>query len=556
MLAETRQLIDEVLKEYPVNNLNYEINYPNKPSFGQLSTNVALLLSQALKVNPFELAHELQTKLSQLSTIFEKIEIAGPGFINFYLTNDSLGRYLVTGNNLKPLKQTLLVEFSDPNPFKVLHIGHLYTSIIGDSLASIAELSYQRVYRLMYSGDIGRHVAITIYAMLQEWPEDLLKKLWTIDPEERLDWIAAKYVAGNKLLATSQEHKQAIAKLNKQLYEIIANDEHQSELAEVYWTCRQWSYDAFEKFYDYIGVHFNKYYYETQVTTVGLEAVNKHLEDHIFTKSDQAIIFEGQKYGLHTRVFVNSQGVPTYETKDLGLALTKDKDYKPHKSIILTGSEQVEYFKVVFQALVLIKPAIASYSQHLFHGMVRLPGNVKMSSRLGNIVTAYELINLTLQELEKAGYEPKLEIALAAIKYSFLKQRIGPDIVYNPAQAIQLQGNSGPYILYSLVRAKSILRKVDELQVMPVNDLDQSERTIVFMLAKFPDVLAELVQDFLPSSLCSYLYDLAKEFNLFYEKNRIIGDKRQAERIQIVLQFVKTVQDCLKLLGIKEVEKI
>ncbi|MCA9324190.1 arginine--tRNA ligase, partial [Candidatus Saccharibacteria bacterium] len=269
-------------------------------------------------------------------------------------------------------------------------------------------------------------------------------------------------------------------------------------------------------------------------------------------ESDGAVVFDGEARGLHTRVFINNEGLPTYEAKDVGLSLTKWNDYHADQSIIITANEQAQYMQVVIKAIEQFEPDAARTTKHLTHGVVKLSGGVKMSSRKGNILSAFDI----LQAAREAG-DSSEETMLAAVKYALIKNRIGGDIVYDPKESIATEGNSGPYLQYAHARAKSILRKSEaQTPKIDTTQLEAGERTLVRKLAQFADTVELATTELAPHHICTYLYELAQEFNRFYEQNKVIGDVREAERLWLVSCYADTLNNGLSLLGIHAPEQM
>ena len=412
------------------------------------STNAPLKLAKILHKSPMEIANDLNARF--------RTGVSAPGFLNFTLADDYLREaiYDLSDAFKETIKsndfagKTVICEFSDPNPFKVLHVGHLYTSIVGDSIGRLFEYAGAKVIRANFGGDVGLHVAKTLYVLKQKSPEEL-----TIED------IAKCYVEGTAAYEDDEIAKAEITKLNKEIYKINAEDLHDSDLAKLYWKGRELSYDYFNNFYDSIGVKFDKYYPESTVAALGLKTVEEQLEKGVYEKSDGAVIFNGEKFGLHTRVFINKEGVPTYEAKDVGLIFTKWDDYHFDKSVVITGNEQLEYMKVVLKSIEQYAPELVEKTSHLTHGLVKLPGNVKMSSRKGNFLKAVDVLEMVRDELKNEYNSSDEKVALAATKYAFLKYKMGGDIIFDPKESVKMTGNSGPYLLYSCVRAKKILSK-------------------------------------------------------------------------------------------------
>ena len=274
--------------------------------------------------------------------------------------------------------------------------------------------------------------------------------------------MADCYVEGTKLYEKSEVAKGDITLLNWKIYKLVEADDHDSELAKVYWQGREWSYEYFEDFYAQIGVKFDKYYPESAVVGKGLEIVKKQLDKGVYEKSEGAIVYKGEKKGLHTRVFINNEGLPTYETKDVGLLFSKWQDYRFDESIVITGNDIVDYMKVVLASVSEYEPELVKRTIHLTHGNVKLPGNKKMSSREGNFLSAVEVLGITRKALGKE-YKTKVvdeKVVMGAVKYAFLKYRMGGDIIFDIKESVSMNGNSGPYLQYAGVRAKRILDKV------------------------------------------------------------------------------------------------
>lgn len=526
--------------------------------FGDYSSNIALQLSKKLGRPPRDIAEVIVANLRS-DPALAKIEVAGPGFINITLSDEELLVLVKNAPTDKPKTyqgKVVVVEYSDPNPFKILHAGHLYTTIVGDVIACLLEYAGATVHRLNYGGDVGLHVGKTMWAITEFLGGELPEKLDAIKPQERSQWVSDRYVEGNTAYETGEPAKQTIIDINKRVYELHVAKDHDSDFAKIYWTCRKWSYDGFDQLYEKLGIKsFEKYVSESEVTPLGLEITKKGLEQGIFEESDGAIVFRGEPHGLHTRVFINSNGLPTYEAKDLGLAATKWQDYKFDLGIIITANDIVEYMKVVLQALSNFYPEVAKRSKHITHGMIKLPGGAKMSSRKGNILLASDILAAAEEANRATGHGNNYEVVLAAVKYAFVKQRIGGDIVYHPDESVSLQGNSGPYLQYAHARACSILAKVkstDETE----HQFEPLERSLARKISEYPEVVALSVNELMPHHIANYLYELAQVFNRFYEKNRVLEDAREDIRVKLVRAYADTLKDGLELLNIHAPDKM
>lgn len=574
-----------------------------KETGADFATNLAMGLVKSLKRNPMEVAEEIRARVLELDEqekSISEIEIARPGFINIKLSDglysQELEKYqkdfLKNISQDEYLNKTVICEFSDPNPFKILHVGHLYTSMVGDAISRIVEFAGGNVIRANFGGDVGLHVAKNMYALLKH--KDEISDLMTVS--EKTELLSKTYVEGSTAYEEDEEAKKKIIEINKKVYEIAEAGESvitdleeliedgksaqenldELELAKIYYWGRKASYQYFEDFYKRIGVKFDRYYPESTVVAKGLEMVTKGLSDGVYEESDGAVVFKGEKYGLHTRVFINKNGLPTYEAKDIGLIFTKWEDYHFDKSIIITGNDIIDYMKVVLKSVEQYAPELPERTLHLTHGQVKLPGREKMSSRKGNFLKAVDVIDLISGELVKvqeevsrnkgegmsSGVDPK--ILFGAIRYAFLKYKVGGDIVFDVKESVSMTGNSGPYLQYSAVRAQKVLGKILESQVEKVNKkveqkdwvLEGSEKNLVKKIMQYKKVLDEVVDELSPSKLCTYLYEIAQDFSRFYENVQVVGSEFEVERGAIVLAYLKVLTHGLSILGIEIPEKM
>ena len=574
-----------------------------KETGADFATNLAMGLVKSLKRNPMEVAEEIRARVLELDEqekSISEIEIARPGFINIKLSDglysQELEKYqkdfLKNISQDEYLNKTVICEFSDPNPFKILHVGHLYTSMVGDAISRIVEFAGGNVIRANFGGDVGLHVAKNMYALLKH--KDEISDLMTVS--EKTELLSKTYVEGSTAYEEDEEAKKKIIEINKKVYEIAEAGESvitdleelvedgksaqenldELELAKIYYWGRKASYQYFEDFYKRIGVKFDRYYPESTVVAKGLEMVTKGLSDGVYEESDGAVVFKGEKYGLHTRVFINKNGLPTYEAKDIGLIFTKWEDYHFDKSIIITGNDIIDYMKVVLKSVEQYAPELPERTLHLTHGQVKLPGREKMSSRKGNFLKAVDVIDLISGELMKvqeevsrnkgegmsSGVDPK--ILFGAIRYAFLKYKVGGDIIFDVKESVSMTGNSGPYLQYSAVRAQKVLGKILESQVEKVNKkveqkdwvLEGSEKNLVKKIMQYKKVLDEVVDELSPSKLCTYLYEIAQDFSRFYENVQVVGSEFEVERGAIVLAYLKVLTHGLSILGIEIPEKM
>ncbi|MBQ3263505.1 arginine--tRNA ligase [Candidatus Saccharibacteria bacterium] len=536
--------ITELVKELYGFDFEPEVTMAPENIEADYSSNAPLKLAKELHRAPMQIAEELKEKLNA--------EVSAPGFLNFKVTNEYLSEVIndLDAGFLKNISsdaysgKTVICEFSDPNPFKVLHVGHLYTSIVGDAISRLFEYAGAKVVRANFGGDVGLHVAKTLYVLLNR-PDD-----FTI-----LD-IAKCYVEGTAAYDDDETAHAEITKINKEIYQINANNIHGTKLADYYWRGRELSYDYFRDFYASIGLEFDKYYPESTVAGLGLETVKKELAAGVYEMSDGAVVFRGDKFGLHTRVFINKEGVPTYEAKDVGLIFTKWDDYHFDKSVVITGSEQADYMKVVLKSIEQYAPDLVEKTSHLMHGLVKLPGNVKMSSRKGNFLKAVDVIEMVQDALKEEYDSSDAKVSMAATKYAFIKYKMGGDIVFDPKESVKMTGNSGPYLLYSAVRAKKILKNSKNKAVASGYVYNAYERNLIKKIIEYKDILKEAVAEMAPHKVAMYLYELAQEFSRFYENCQVAGSDEEAERMKLVKVYLDTMVHGLNILGIEVPEEM
>lgn len=520
--------------------------------FGDYATNVALQLAKPLGKNPREIAEQIAEALRQTGD-FSEVTIAGPGFINIRLDDTAL--LALTRRKPQPVydSQRIVFEYSCPNAFKELHTGHLYQTVFGDIASRLMLLGGADLQRTSFGGDVGLHVAKCLWGMVAELGGEQPEKLDTVDadPFARSRWISGCYVRGAKAYEEDANVKADIDELNRTIYGFHSTDDHTSPLAQIYWTTRQWSFDYFDAFYKLIDVETMRYYPESQTAVVGMEVVEEQLAKGVLKKSDGAVVFEGdESRHLHTRVFVTSKGLPTYETKDIGVIWMEKQDYDFDHRYLLTGNDQKEYMRVVFAAAEAFRPELAGTMTHLTNGTVKFADGKKMSSRLGNVTRALDVMDIVRDKVSELIDDKELidTVTLGAIKYAFARYRLGGDIAFDIEETVSLQGNSGPYLQYAHARARRILEKTGAV-TMPSIVRDE-DRTLVRKLGEYTEVLELAIRALEPHHICNYLFELAQEFNRYYEKNQVAGNEHEAHRAGIVALYADTLAAGLAILGI------
>ena len=559
--AHIQKKLQEILVELQFDLLP-EVKISDDSSHGDYYSNVAMRAAGVLKKNPLETASAIVSKFIPDEFVL-KVEAIAPGFINFWVSEkyllDNLG--LISSQKDEYGKGNLfenkkvIVEFTDPNPLKEFHIGHLYSNAVGESLSRLFENQKAEVWRVCYQGDVGLHVAKALYGIMKHEPG--IENFEDKSLSERAKFLGEAYALGAAEFEKNEHVKEEIIELNKKVYD------KNPDIYPLYEKAKAWSLEYFETLYKRLGTKFDHYYFESDAGERGLEIVKQHMGE-VFTESDGAVIFPKEKSGLHTRVFINSQGLPTYETKELGLAPAKYEDFAYDTSVIITGNEVNDYFKVLLAALKLISPDLASKTTHISHGMVRLPSG-KMSSRTGDVITGDSLLFETEQKISKEYREVErsalAKIAVAAIKYTLLKTNIGHDVTFNFEESISLSGNSGPYLQYTYVRTQSVLKKAGSVHFADAKiTLNTEELSVLRLLSKFTEITLESSQRYSPNLLATYLFELCQAFNLFYQKHSILEAKEGEGIVQFRLLLTQSIGQVIKnglqLLGIETVEKM
>lgn len=503
-----------------------------------------------LQQPPEDLANKLAAELGH--DLIEKVETSG-GYVNIWLNPIVLARDIVEqaawpeyGHNQNRSGQTILVEHTDPNPFKELHIGHLYSNTVGEAVCRLFEASGAKVHRLSYHGDVGLHIAKAVYQM-NKWQQQRHQPLETMPFNERTTWLAKAYVTGAKAYDEDESSHQAIMDINKKIY-----DRSDPVINELYDWGRQTSFGYFDEIYARLRTPaFEKQYFESQSGPAGMELVRSNMAH--FEQSDGAVVFRGEQEGEHTRVFITSENLPTYETKELGLATIKDADFpQASLSVVVTANEINAYFKVVLKALQRIRPELAAKTRHLSHGVIKLPSG-KMSSRTGDVVKATDLLDeVTAAVKALAPDSPSVDDnALAAIKYAFLRPNIGGDIVYDINESIRLDGQTGPYIQYAAVRISSILDKIQAVAETDSYDW-VAEKPLLMHVARWPEIVSSATAELSPSQVASFAYELAKAFNRYYESVPVkdAPESVRAARLDTLRSVHSTLEKACSLLNI------
>ena len=549
-----------------------DLIFPPKPEFGDLSLPCFAL---AKKFNKTAVAMaELLVRKIKLDDWIIATKAIGP-YLNFTFNKTKLAVEVIKqidrlkdnyGKNQSGGGKKIMVEFAHPNTHKSFHIGHLRNIFTGEAVARILANSGFEVIRANYQGDIGLHIAKCLWGINHLPTEYKLAKRGGL--KAKASFLGEAYVLGSKNYEEDKAAKQEIIVINQQLYE------KDKSIKKIYEETRDWSLKYFAGIYHRVGTKFDRLYFEAEVADRGREMVVKNLKQGIFKVSDGAVIFEGEKYGLHNRVFLTTSGHPTYEAKDLALAELQFKEFSPEKIIHIVGPEQAEYFKVIFKALELVLPKSKNKEIHVPYGWVRLKEG-KMSSRLGNVILGEWLLDEIKKEIkaivEKNKKLPNKEktsekITLAAVKYSILKNGLTKDIAFDINESISLNGNSGPYLQYTYARINSILKKSKIKNQKPKTQIknikinysalnEKKESELINKLARYPEAVELAGKNYDPSEIAKYLFELAQMFNEYYHSVPVLKAKKEirAARLALISSINQVIANGLNLLGIEVV---
>ena len=588
--SQISKMLENSVKELVNVDIEAQVVVSSDLSKGDLTTNIAMATFRNAKSQmsniklPMEfaekIAENLKLDIGNLKFL-DRVEVKAPGFINFWLSQPQIikqvDRVLDEPKDVDlATNSSLIFEFGDPNPFKEPHIGHVRNFTLGEAICRLNEANGVKVLRASYQGDVGMHVAKAIWGILQI--SNLKSQISNLDEktlEDKAKFLGKAYAFGSKAYEEDNAAKEQIILINKKIYSAVAkastdakaladrstDKQNDTQIYSLWQTGRKWSLDHFENLYEKLGIKYEKYYFESQTAPVGREIVEKYVPG-VFETDAGAIVFRGEEFGLHTRVFVNSEGHATYEAKDLALAVMKDKDFPDaNRSIIMTANEQVDYFKVLLSALKLVNPKIADKTSHLSFGFVNLKEG-KMSSRKGNVVTAGWLFEETKNRLKKGFKEVSddvlEQVSVGAVKWSMLKFSRESNISFSIEESVQIEGNSGPYIQYAYARTQSLLGKASKThsEAKLHENLDQDLLALARLICQFETVINDAAENFSPNILSNYLFELAQNFNLFYEKKKIIGAEDEEQKLLMTKAVGKVLEKGLYLLGIQAPKKI
>ncbi len=584
-------------QEPPVQQVNFQ---KTRPEFEGDMTIVVFPFGKLAGRNPEQLANEMGAEMIKESDMIAKFTVV-KGFLNLLISdkfwmdffkanheNRSFGRKPVSGKNV-------VIEYSSPNTNKPLHLGHIRNNLLGWSVSEIMKANGKNVVRVNLVNDRGIHICKSMLAW-QKWgngctPESTGKKgdhligdfyvLFDKKYKEELKTLLPANFAelSEKEQEEAKTKAEAESTLMQEAREMLrkweAND---PEVRHLWETMNQWVYDGFDVTYKRLGVSFEKIYYESQTYLLGKELVQEGLEKGVlYRRDDNSVWCDLRDEGLDEKLLLRRDGTSVYMTQDLGTAQLRVKEYDPEKLIYVVGNEQIYHFDVLKRVLVRLGREWGNDIEHLSYGMVELP-NGKMKSREGTVVDADDLMDEMVatakavsDELGKAKDLSPEEadklyhtIGLGALKYFILKVDPKKTMLFNPEESIDFNGNTGPFVQYTHARICSVLRKAEEQGIkleseVKVSDLQPKEKEIIVMMYGWPMVLNQAAENRSPAMVANFIFDLAKEFNQFYQECSILKEPdadRRMFRLQVCDMVAALLRNASELLGIGMPERM
>lgn len=555
MQEKLKTAIQGALGKLGIPAVEFAIEHPKELSHGDWATNVALVVGKQVGTSPLEMAQKIVDLLGSIDTV-EKVEIAGPGFINFTLTRDTFVAGLAEatkegwGNTQLYTGKKILVEHSSPNLFKPFHIGHLMNNTVGEAFTRLACVSGAQTNATSFPSDVSLGIGKAIFILLEKYGADY-------EPND-IATLGAAYVEGTKRYEEDESIQARVKEITDNLYAQTPSPEW-----SLFARCKALNIAYFEGVVAKLGSHFDSYIYESESGVEGKKIVLENTPT-VFIESDGAIVYipqEGRK-DINTAVFINSQGNPTYEAKDMGLLALKFERYNPDISVYVTDHQQIEHFKVVFAAMHHIKPDWVTKSVHRYHGRMTFKGQ-KMASRLGGVPIVVDVLTTVVSEVKNKNPDIAQEaaeiIGIAALKFAILKAQAGKNIDFDPDTALSFEGDSGPYLQYTAVRAGTLLQKGADAEITPdTNTSVVGTETLERYIARFPEIVARAQTEWAPHYLATYLIELAQYFNSWYGQGKIIDEDKDATayRLAVVAAVRNTLIRGLWILGIEVPERM
>ncbi len=555
-----KNLIEQALKNLGITGVDFNVEHPADISHGDYATNVAMVCAKQLGKSPREVAEMVVGELEKNGADLT-VSIAGPGFINIILSKESfsdLHNRITTepetfGNKDIYTGKTILVEHSSPNLFKPFHIGHLMNNTIGESMTRIMHASGASVFTMTFPSDISLGIAKAIFILLEKYPDGNV-----FNPS--IEILGNAYVTGTQRYESDEFIHDRVKQIADNLFGNIPSPE-----LDLYNTCKEININYFKSIMDKLDSRFDSFVYESQAGVTGTEIVKKYTPS-VFTESQGAIVYipDEIKKHLNTAVFINSQGNPTYEAKDIGLLSIKFEKYNPDVSLFVTDHEQIQHFQIVLDVAEHINKKWSDNSHHIAHGRMTFNGQ-KMSSRLGGVPLATEIIDTVADEVRTRAGERSIDettvqsVALSAIKFSILRAKPGSNINFDPEVSLSFEGDSGPYLQYTHARICSLLEKGRTNNLTPIYDTTAGIETLERVMLQYEYVVEQAITEYAPQYIVTYLLELSRAFNSFYGSHQFIDTENVAvsqHRLALADSVRIILKNGLELLAINAPEQM
>ena len=540
------------------------------------------------KKKPEETAQEIGNFLKENESFITDIEVI-KGFLNLIISDDIYIDFFKEnfenknfGHKEINTNDKVIVEYSSPNTNKPLHLGHIRNNLLGFSVSEILKANGKNVIKVNLVNDRGIHICKSMLAW-QKWGNSITPELANAKGDK---------LVGNFYVLFDKKYKEEIAELEskgvekeiaekeapllKEAQEMLLKwEENDAEIRALWKKMNAWVYDGFDITYKNMGIDFDKTYYESETYLLGKELVLDGLEKGIlFKKENGSIWCDLSNEGLDEKLLLRADGTSVYMTQDLGTAQLRHDEYNANKMIYVVGNEQNYHFDVLKRVLKNLGKPWYSSIEHLSYGMVELPHG-KMKSREGTVVDAdelmqemYETAKATTEELGKTSGFSKEElqelyqtVSLGALKYFILKVDPKKQMMFNPEESIDFNGNTGPFIQYTYARIKSILRKAGEAKNSSSwpTILNEKEKNVLKHLYNYPSIIKQAGEQYSPALISNYIFDLVKTYNKFYQEIPILKEEDKTKkqfRILLSLFVSENIKRAMILLGINVPERM
>lgn len=566
--TQLRAGLQEIVDSMGIVDVSPQIDTPSSAAFGDYTSNIAMVVAKKLGQSPREVAQQMQQELlamrGQLS--LEKVDIAGPGFLNFWVSKEAL---LQTTREIENVGQgkPVVVEYSSPNIAKPFTIGHLRSTIIGDAIANLLEAVGYKVFRDNHLGDWGTQFGKQIYALIHLGEGSLEKNLAWLEKSDRpVQVLVQLYVEFHEKAETNPAMEDEAREWFKKL------ENGDQEARDLWQKCIDWSWKEFNAIYEKLGVLFTENdgrgygesFFEDKMTPVIAELEAKKMLQE--GKEGAKLVFFPEEKKMPALMIVKKDGASLYATRDL--ATDKFRLEKYGKDVVVineVGAEQSLYWEQVYTTEYMLGWYQPGQRIHIKHGMYRFKEG-KMSTRKGNVIWLEDVLEEAVERAKKLGEETAQDglaemVAVGAIKWNDLKRDAKQDIAFDWDDILNMQGNSGPYLQYTYARTQSVIRKAGNQYYQLVVSgqlLVPEELQLLRTLAKFAEIVVDAAEKYSPNILCTYLFNLAQEFNLFYQKCPILREADEVKWLRLALTATvgQTLHTGLNLLGIEAPERM